>query len=630
MQRAIVCLWLVLACPALAGEAYVDAEGAVTVIGYNDMRESLTALNQAFTATHPGIRFDMVLEGTRTAPDALARGISAFAPMGAEFSDDELARYRAAVGADPVMIRVAHDSLNPEARSAPLAIFVNKDNPLAALTMDQVRRIFAQGPSGRAIERWEQLGRARGEIHPVGLAPDTALGLFLRKHKLNDQSYRANVAGYPQSRDVVRVVGEDPLAIGFAAMNQVTPQVKALALAETAADRPSAGSAADLVAGIYPLDRTLYIFARRPPGGRIDPLVRDYLDLVLSDQGQGLIAAGKLGYLPLNPAERAAERAKLASAGGSGMTCVGADTMRALARSWAESFNRAHPAMPVALDDTTSLSAEGFERLLAGTADCVTYVREPFPAELDAYKAKFGGAPLVLNVAGGSYATRGGTHAIAIYVNAANPLSRLTLQQLDAIFSQERRRGGAQALRSWGQLGLDGAWADRPIHPYGMLRRRDSGNPPGVVNFLQQRVLLGGEFRDDLREQADRPGETALAAIVHRVAEDPDGIGFSGFGFAEAGVKSLSLAESAEDPDYPGTPETVASRLYPLSRSLYLMVRPAEQGTLSAAQRAFLDSVLAEAGQHAVAVDSEGFLPLTPAQLAAAKAVLAHYSAHGS
>jgi phosphate transport system substrate-binding protein len=321
------------------------------------------------------------------------------------------------------------------------------------------------------------------------------------------------------------------------------------------------------------------------------------------------------------------ERAKLHAIGGPGMTCAGADTMQALARSWADSFNRAHPSMPVALDRSTRLSAEGFERLLAGAADCVTFVREPFPAELEAYKAKFGGAPLVLNVAGGSYATRGGTHAIAVYVNAANPLGRLTLEQLDAIFSQERRRGGGQALRSWGQLGLEGEWAARPIHLYGMLRRRDSGNPPGIVNFLRRRVLLGGEFRDDLREQTDQPGEPALAAIVHRVAEDPGGIGFSGFGFAEPGVKSLSLAESAAARDYPGTPETVASRLYPLSRSLYLMVRPAEGGSLSAPQRAFLDSVLAEAGQRAVASDPMGFLPLTPSQLAAAKGALGRYPA---
>jgi phosphate transport system substrate-binding protein len=247
-----------------------------------------------------------VLEGTRTAPPALAQGVSAFAPMGAEFSDEELKQYREVAGTDPLMFRVAHDSLNPRARSAPLAIFVNRDNPLASLSMDQVARIFATAADGRQIENWSHLGQRDAPIHLFGLDANTALARFLR-HKIQDRPLSPGLHGYPQSADVVREVGRDPLAIGFAARNLATPEVKALALSEGDGDPPSTGSAEDLVAGRYPLDRTLYIFARRP----LDPLVRDYLDLVLSPAGQSLIAAGSLGYLPLNAAELAAERAKL-------------------------------------------------------------------------------------------------------------------------------------------------------------------------------------------------------------------------------------------------------------------------------------------------------------------------------
>ena len=288
------------------------------------------------------------------------------------------------------------------------------------------------------------------------------------------------------------------------------------------------------------------------------------------------------------------------------MTCVGADTMQDLTAAWAAPFGA-----QVTVDRSTKLSAEGFDRLIAGQADCVTYVREPFASELAAYRDKFKTEPFLLPVAGGSYDTKSGTHAIAVYVNKTNPLSNLTIIQLKTLF-------GSKTITRWGQLGLTGEWADRPIHVYGMLRQRGTGNPPGIVNFLQQRVLAGGQFRDDLREQTG----DALQEITNRIAEDPDGIGFSGFGFAQPGVKTLALAEMAQGPFYQGTKDEVANRVYPLSRSIYLMVKPEQGGKLSPLQYQFLAGALSAEGQRAVAADKMGFLPLTPNLRAESRAKL--------
>jgi phosphate transport system substrate-binding protein len=276
------------------------------------------------------------------------------------------------------------------------------------------------------------------------------------------------------------------------------------------------------------------------------------------------------------------------------LTCAGGDTMQALTESWGRGFARYNPFARIAVGGDSGLSADGFAALLDGRVTCVTFVREPFPAERAAFVQKFGHEPLLVNVANGSYATKGGTHAIAIYVNAANPLAHLSLVQQDAIFSKTRRRGAPNEITRWGQLGLGAEWADRPIHVYSMLRGRETGNPPGIVNFLQQRALLGGQLRDDVREQRDSPGETTLQAIVHRVAADRDGIGYSGFGFAEPGVKSVALAETSNGPFYAGTPVEVARRDYPLSRE----------------------------GQQIVAGDAEQFIPLTAAQAAEARAAI--------
>jgi len=300
----------------------------------------------------------------------------------------------------------------------------------------------------------------------------------------------------------------------------------------------------------------------------------------------------------------------------------GADTMHDLVAAWARGFNRFQPR--VGIDNAaTKLSAEGFDALLDGRADVVTFVREPFPSELDAFARKFGYAPPLVNVAGGSYATKSGTHALAIFVNSANPIARISLDELDAIYSKDRRRGG-KAILTWGQLGIGGDWESRPIHVYGMPHLRESGNPPGIVNFFQQRVLRGGEFREDIREQADRPGETALDAIVRRVAEDSRGIGYSGFAYAAPGTKTLALAEAlhGHGPYFAGTPDEVARRDYPLSRQIYLGINRVPGKPLQPALREFLLFVLSRQGQLIAANDRMRFLPLTPAQTWASRNAL--------
>lgn len=103
----------------------------------------------------------------------------------------------------------------------------------------------------------------------------------------------------------------EPLGIGFAAINHVTPAVRMVALVRRQGERPSSATRADILAGRYPLDRYLLIYVRVPPGGRLDPIARDYLRLALSPEGQRAIGSGHLGYFPLSASEAAAERAKL-------------------------------------------------------------------------------------------------------------------------------------------------------------------------------------------------------------------------------------------------------------------------------------------------------------------------------
>ena len=281
-----------LAPPASA--AYRRSDGAIALVGYNDMQEMLEALSARYTQLHPTLRFALELKGTRTGPPALAAGTAALAPMGAEFSPLEIADYRAVTGSEPVAIRIAHASLDPRALSGPLAILVHRSHPLAALTVTEVAEIF----SGK--------NRALGLI-PVGLKPETALGLYFKNKVLGEADFASDFVSLGQSRDVVKWVEEHPGAIGFAAAVRASDKVKFLALAARTGAPGVELNPENLVAGRYPLDRHLLMYARVP----LEPWVRDFLGFILSPEGQRIVAAGHLGYLPLGIAEVEAQRAQL-------------------------------------------------------------------------------------------------------------------------------------------------------------------------------------------------------------------------------------------------------------------------------------------------------------------------------
>lgn len=314
--RAILAGRAACADDAPAHPTYVEANGAIRIVGYNDMRWMLEALDRQFARSHPGIHFDLVLKGTRTAPAALADGSSLFAPMGAEFTDQALRRYRQRVGADPLQFRVAHAALDPRARSSPLAIYVNPANPLSAISIRQLRAIFA---SPARLAEGAQLGLtgswAHWRIHPCGLTADTALGVFMRRHHFDGVPYADTYRGLRESAEVLRQVAADPAALCVADLNQASPAVRVLGIRLPGDAGVSHGSRRDIISGRYPLDRHLYVYLRAPAAHAGDPLACAYLDLMLSAQGQRIIATAAPGYLPLSSAERASERHRLRLAG---------------------------------------------------------------------------------------------------------------------------------------------------------------------------------------------------------------------------------------------------------------------------------------------------------------------------
>jgi phosphate transport system substrate-binding protein len=264
---------------------------------------------------------------------------------------------------------------------------------------------------------------------------------------------------------------------------------------------------------------------------------------------------------------------------------------------WAETFRMYYPNVKIQVEGKGSSTAP--PALIAGTAQLGPMSRVMRSTEIDQFEVKHGYKPMLLRT---SY------DALAIYVNKDNPIQQLSLAQVDAIFGKSRKRGFKENVTTWGQLGLTGDWANRPISLYG----RNSAS--GTYGFVKEQVLKNGDYKDTVKEQ---PGS---ASVVQGVTEDRFGIGYSGIGYRTSGVRAVPLGAKAEGPFLRGTYDEVVGGQYPLSRFLYVYVNKTPGKPLDPLVHEFLKLVFSKEGQEVVVKD--GYMPLTAAQCAQERATL--------
>ena len=295
--------------------AYLLRDGSIRIGGAEHAQVMIDGFNALFAQTHPGFRFSVQLKGTTTGLPLLTHGVTLFAPLGREVNQVELVPYSKIVGQAPVEIHVAHDSNTPGKFATSLAIYVNRTNPLERLTLAQASRIFSRNNPGGDFAAWSQLGLkgdlAKLAIHPYGTPESSGFGDYMQKHFLAGRPFAAAYEQFPNTEEILRRVGDDPAGIGFAAIGSADPKVKQVAIAEKKDGDYSLGSADDIVGGKYVFGRHLYFYVRREPGQPVDAVVKEYFRLILSREGQQIIAAEPNGYMPLTAAEAAAELAKL-------------------------------------------------------------------------------------------------------------------------------------------------------------------------------------------------------------------------------------------------------------------------------------------------------------------------------
>jgi len=269
---------------------------------------------------------------------------------------------------------------------------------------------------------------------------------------------------------------------------------------------------------------------------------------------------------------------------------VGSDTLANLMTLWAEEFKRFYPNINIQIQAAGSSTAP--PSLAEGTANFGPMSRKMKSKEIEAFERRHGYKPTAIPVA---------IDALAIYVHKDNPLKGITIPEVDAMFSANRKCGFNTDIRKWGDLGMRGSWASRSVQLFG----RNSVS--GTYGYFKKKALCKGDFKNTVNEQ---PGS---ASVVQSVSTSLNGIGYSGIGYKTSGVRAVPLAKKQGKPYIAATAETAIKGSYPLSRYLYVYVNKHPNKPLPPMEKEFISMVLAKIGQEVVIKD--GYIPL-PAKVA--------------
>jgi phosphate transport system substrate-binding protein len=306
------------AAPGSGGSVAVDAgiaeyqptsgiSGNLSSVGSDTMNNLMTLWGETFSRFYPNVRLQVEGKGSSTAPPALIAGTAQFGPMSRPMKPTEIDAFEKKYGYKPTEIKTSFDAL---------AVFVSRDNPLEKMTLAQADAVFSKTRRRghpQDIGTWGGLGLAGDwASRPISLyGRNSASGTygFFKEHVLQNGDYKDTVKEQPGSASVVQGITSDRYGIGYSGIGYKTSGVKVVALAEKEGGTFSSGSYEDVVKGTYPLARYLYLYVNRPPGKPLDPLVREFLKLVLGKQGQEVVV--KDGYLPLTSQIVSDERRKL-------------------------------------------------------------------------------------------------------------------------------------------------------------------------------------------------------------------------------------------------------------------------------------------------------------------------------
>lgn len=266
------------------------------------------------------------------------------------------------------------------------------------------------------------------------------------------------------------------------------------------------------------------------------------------------------------------------------LSSVGSDSLANLMTLWGEEFKRQYPNVNIQIQAAGSSTAP--PALTEGTSNLGPMSRPMKDNELQAFEEKYGYKPTAVPVA---------IDALAVFVHKDNPIKSLDIKQVDAIFSSTRLCGGEKDIKTWGDLGLTGEWASKPIQLFG----RNSVS--GTYGYFKEEALCKGDYKPNVNEQ---PGS---ASVVQSVSSTLNAIGYSGIGYKTSSVRAVPLSKKGGEAFEANEANALAGK-FPLARYFYVYVNKAPNKPLNPLEAEFIKMVLSKQGQEVVVKD--GYIPL--------------------
>jgi phosphate transport system substrate-binding protein len=260
--------------------------------------------------------------------------------------------------------------------------------------------------------------------------------------------------------------------------------------------------------------------------------------------------------------------ASILLAEGTSITVKGSDTMVLLGQRWAEVYMKNNPGSRIQV--TGGGSGTGIAALINGTTDICEASRPMKDKEKEDVKAKRGAEVKEIPVA---------VDGLAVYLNAANPIKEISLEQLKGIY-----------------MGKITDWKDVGGKP-GKIIAYGRENNSGTYAYFKEHVLANGDFHPSVQTL---PG---TSAVTNAVAKDPKAIGYGGIAYAK-GIHHAMVKKDASTPAVEPSMENVLSGKYPISRYLYWYIA----GEPSGETKKLVDWVLGPEGQKLV--QEVGYYPL--------------------
>lgn len=269
--------------------------GNFTSVGSDTLNNLMTLWAEEYKRLYPNVNIQIQGAGSSTAPPALTEGASNFGPMSRVMTAREVEAFEKKHGYKPTAVGVAIDAL---------AVYVNKDNPIKGMSIEEVDAAMSVGRkcgAAQDITKWGQVGMtgewANRDMAMYGRNSVSGTYGFYKDVALCKGDFKRNVAEQPGSASVVQSVATQINALGYSGIGYKTSGVRALPLSKKKGDPLVEPDPKNAIDGTYPLARVLYVYVNRKPNQPLNPLEREFFKMVLSKQGQEVVI--KDGFVPV-------------------------------------------------------------------------------------------------------------------------------------------------------------------------------------------------------------------------------------------------------------------------------------------------------------------------------------------